>query len=548
MIECFDTVPPKTGPAAADLTWLQRIVDDLPVGLAVTGPDGRRLYANRTADVLAAEAEAAEQPSRAVRTTRQAVTVDGLSYDVAVSADATEQQKREDDLFRRAYFDDLTGLPNRRLMERSVDTLVEGDGSTRFALAFIDLDGFKHINDYYGHEVGDQLLVKMAARITQAIRASDLLARVGGDELLLLLAPVTSAEAVTDTVSRILKRLKEPFFIDGHEIFSSASIGVSLYPDHGESYSVLRVNADSAMYRIKSDTKGGVSLFDPHIGHAVTERMKVEQRLRTAIRDRRLCCAYQPKVDFRSDRVVGLEVLLRWRDEGGVIQAPGNFVDLAVELGLMNDITLQVLEETVRMTDTINDAFGPDTSISLNVAAKQATDVRFMRQFADALDATGDPTRFMVELTEEAFVAKTQFQTRVLPMLREVGAKVSIDDFGVGFSSLSALADITADEIKVDRSFITSVHKRPRSQSILGAIESLGQSLGMSVIVEGVETFEELAYLQSATRIRYAQGYYFSKPVVFDEDAQGTPLPVPSRHHQAARAAVMNRDGLNRAC
>ncbi len=532
---------PDPGPNASG--WLRRIVDDLPVGVAVSGPDGQTLYANRAAEALA---PASGPAPGAVRVLRRAVAVGSHAYDVAVTADATEERKREDELFRRAYFDDLTGLPNRRLMETSVDALIaEGGGTARFALAFIDLDGFKHINDYYGHDVGDQLLVKIADRIGRTVRSSDMLARVGGDELLLLLSPVSSVEAMTEALGRVLARLKEPFFIDGHEIFSSASIGVSLYPEHGRSYPVLRVNADSAMYRIKGDTKGGVSLFEPHLGHAVTERMKVEQRLRTAIRDRRLCCAFQPKVDFRSDRVMGLEVLLRWRDEQGTIQAPGKFVDLAVELGLMNDITLQVLEETVAMTDRINEAFGPDTTISLNVAAKQATDVAFMRQFAAALAATGSPTRFMVELTEEAFLAKTQFQTRVLPMLRDIGAGVSIDDFGVGFSSLSALADITADEIKVDRSFITAVHKRPRSQSILGAIESLGQSLGMSVIVEGVETFEELAYLQSATRIRYAQGFYFSKPVVFDETA-GEPWAPRNRQRATSRERPANREALNR--
>jgi EAL domain-containing protein (putative c-di-GMP-specific phosphodiesterase class I) len=243
--------------------------------------------------------------------------------------------------------------------------------------------------------------------------------------------------------------------------------------------------------------------------------------LRLAIRDRRLCCAFQPKVDFRSETVVGLEVLLRLRDEEGVIHPPGDFVNLAVELGLMDDITRLVLADTVGVIDRIDDSFGPQTTISINVAAKQADDFRFMRSFADALGATGYPERFVVELTEEAFLHKSQFQARVLPMLREVGAKISIDDFGVGYSSLSALADITADEIKVDRSFITAIHQRPRSQSLLKAIESLGVALGMSVIVEGVETFEELAYLEAATRIRLAQGYYFARPMFFDEIPRG---------------------------
>jgi EAL domain-containing protein (putative c-di-GMP-specific phosphodiesterase class I) len=175
-----------------------------------------------------------------------------------------------------------------------------------------------------------------------------------------------------------------------------------------------------------------------------------------------------------------------------------------------------VLDETVAAMDRIDEAFGPETTISINVAAKQAGNIEFMRSFADALKATNRAPRFMVELTEDAFLVKNQFQTDVLPMLRELGVRVSIDDFGTGYSSLSALADITADEIKIDRSFITDIHKRPRSQNVLKAIESLSIALGMSIVAEGVETFEELAYLQAATRIRYAQGFYYAKPFFLD--------------------------------
>jgi len=228
---------------------------------------------------------------------------------------------------------------------------------------------------------------------------------------------------------------------------------------------------------------------------------------------------------------------LRWRDEEGLIHPPGDFVNLAVELGLMDEITHLVLAQTIGAMDHINEAFGTASSISLNVAAKQADEPIFMRSLVDALDATGYASRFILELTEEAFLAKNRFQTLVLPMVREVGARVSIDDFGVGYSSLAALADITADELKVDRSFITDIHKRPRSQSILKAIESLAHALGMSIIVEGVETAEELVYLQAATRIRLAQGYYFSKPLFLNELSQGQTLshdlrnqPAPSRH------------------
>jgi diguanylate cyclase (GGDEF)-like protein len=463
--------------------------------------------------------------------------------------DVTEERAFEDDLFRRAYFDELTDLPNRGLIERHVEDLIAGGGTdgADFALAFIDIDNFKNINDYYGHAVGDGLLVKIARRISGELRPSDMLARLGGDEFLLLVSPLAGVEALREDVAHLLARLKQPFFIDGHEIFTSASIGVSLFPSHGTSYELLRRNADSAMYRVKSDIKGGVALFDRNMGHNATARMELEQRLRLAIRDHRFCCAFQPKVDIRSHEIVGVEALLRWRDEQGVIQAPGDFVNLAVELGLIDEIAHLVLAQTMEAIDKIDDVFGKGTSISLNVAAKQADDPRFMQSFVEALAATGCAERFMIELTEEAFFAKSRFQAQVLPKLRAIGTRVSIDDFGVGYSSLSALADITADEIKVDRSFITDIHKRPRSQSILKAIESLSNALGIAIIVEGVETFEELAYLQAATRIRYAQGYYFARPFSLDDDNAATPAgdartPALTREAEATRTPQWRRD------
>jgi EAL domain-containing protein (putative c-di-GMP-specific phosphodiesterase class I) len=288
--------------------------------------------------------------------------------------------------------------------------------------------------------------------------------------------------------------------------------------------------------------KGGAILFDASMGHAATARMAHEQRLRLAIRDRRFCCAFQPKVDLRTHAVVGLEVLLRWRDEQGLIQAPGDFVSLAVELGLINEITHLVLAETMRLIEDIDRVFGEQATISLNVAAKQAEDIKFMLAFIDALSATGCPKRFMIELTEEAFFAKSRFQSEVLPKLRSIGTKVSIDDFGVGYSSLAALADITADEIKIDRSFITDIHRRPRSQSVLRAIESLSHALGMSITAEGVETFEELAYLEMATSIHHAQGYFFSKPLMLDQPGRGLPYIGHRPASGAARELNAIRD------
>jgi cyclic di-GMP phosphodiesterase Gmr len=468
---------------------------------------------------------------------------------ISTSADITEQKAFEDQLFRSAYYDELTGLPTRRVIEHRANGLLkhEDPGHRKFALAFLDIDNFKHINDYYGHATGDALLAEFAKRLGRELRDSDMLARISGDEFLLLLNPIQNTLEVAEFIETTLARLSAPFFIDGSEIFASTSIGVSLSPDHGDNYDVLCQNADLAMYRVKNGGKGAAAFFDASMEHEALARMKVEQSLRLAILEKRFCCAFQAKVDIRTQEIKGIEALVRLRDNEGVIQAPGTFINLAVELGLIDELTLLVLAEIVRSIDLINDTFGADATISINVAAKQAGNAGFMQSFALALEATGFPQRFMIEVTEDAFVTKTYFQDEILPILRKIGVGISIDDFGIGYSSLSALADITADEIKIDRSFITDIHLRPRSQGILRAIESLSEALGMTVIAEGIESFEELAYLQAATNIRYAQGYYFSRPVFLEELKPAPQIPSDARVSLASRPVQESRPVAARA-
>jgi cyclic di-GMP phosphodiesterase Gmr len=486
-------------------------------------------------------------------TSHRPVHIAGRDLLLSSSADITEQKAFEDTLFRQAYYDELTGLPSRRVIEHRVNRLLQeeagfqGKASAGFALAFLDIDNFKHINDYYGHAIGDALLVEMTKRLGMTLRESDMLSRISGDEFLLLLNPVRSQEEVAEYLHFMLERIRAPFFIDGSETFASVSVGVSLYPEHGQSYDTLRQNADIAMYRVKNDGKGAAAFFDTSMEREALARTKIEQSLRLAILEKRFCCAFQPKVDIRTSDVKGIEALVRLRDDEGVIQAPGTFINLAVELGLIDELTHLVLAEIVKSIDSINETFGHDTTISINVAAKQADNPEFMRPFAQALERTGFPTRFMVEVTEDAFVTKTRFQDEILPIFRALGVGISIDDFGVGYSSLSALADITADEIKIDRSFITDIHKRPRSQGILRAIESLSEALGMTVVAEGIETYEELAYLQAATKIRYAQGFYFSKPIFLEDLNPATPLASESRGSFASRPAQESRPAYSRA-
>ena len=522
---------------------LNAIFNSLPVGVSVQSDDGTAVLENALAAQFSATSAVATEAAKAAASNDAPVTTEErviaasdragerslliarrpvrvLDRSLLLSAafDFTDRKKTEIELSKRAYFDELTGLPNGTLLQEHVrQLLVGGDGRRRFALAFLDIDNFKHINDYYTHAVGDALLLKVAQRITARIRPADMLGRISGDEFLLILDPLDSGDDLENLINDLLNELREPFLIQGYEILTSASIGVSLYPDHGITYEALRRAADTAMYRVKDGAKGAAALFDPDMGRAMAARMAQEQRLRLAVRDGRFCCAFQPKVDIRTQEVIGVEALIRLRDEDGVIQPPGQFIGLAVELGLIDDITYLALAAIVRSMDLLDDAFGPQATISINVAAKQAGEAKFMAGFCEELQATGCANRFMVEVTEDAFLAGSRFQTDFVPMLRAIGTRVSVDDFGTGYSSLATLADVTADEIKIDRSFITGIHQRPRSQSVLKAIEALSEALGMTVIAEGVETFEEVAYLQAATRIRFAQGYYFAKPIFLEE-------------------------------
>jgi cyclic di-GMP phosphodiesterase Gmr len=560
---------PQGVPTLAPLAVAQRaiailsgVIEQLPVGVSVQNRDGKFLLVNDlarrllalidgavpAADLDHAEGRAGDLCEAAIVAEECALGPNGegamlrlqrsvrLNDEVVrLSAflDITERKLVERQLAVRADFDQLTGLPNRSFVERHVELLIQ-ESDVPFAVAFLDVDDFKQINDYYGHAIGDALLIQLAKRLSRTIGSSDAVARISGDEFLLILRD--DGGRVAAVINEIIDSAKQPFIVDAFEICVSASIGVSFYPVHGLDYRALRHNADSAMYQIKRTKKGGAALFDPKIEQLASERTQVEQRLRLAIRDRRFRCAFQPKVDIYSGEIVGVEALIRLLDENGEVQQPNSFIKLAIELGLIDDLTHLAVTQIIDSIDRINDAFGADATIAVNIAAKQASDVDFMRSVAETLAATADPSRFIVEVTEEAFVARNQFQTLVLPMLREIGARVSIDDFGTGYSSLSALADITADEIKIDRSFITNIHERKRSQSILKAIESLANALGMTVIAEGVETLEELTYLRTMTRIRFAQGFYYAKPIFLED---GLPF---SRSEARPRASSRARE------
>jgi diguanylate cyclase (GGDEF)-like protein len=538
-------------PPEPDCSVLRAALAALPTAIEIFARGGERVFANPAAPKRAdepgggGEREQTIREGRAVLIERREFSADGRAYRVSAATDIDDQRRLQDELFQRAYFDELTQLPNRGFFEQAVGESTRSDADNpRFAVAVVAFDQFDAVNEFYGRSVGDALLEEAARRIAGQLDEADLAARTGGDEFSLLVASAPNVDHARAKIDRVVARFKDPFYVEGLEVLISASAGFALFPLHDASAAGLISKAEAALTQARRRSRGQTRVYDPALALRAQQRARLEQDLRLAVRDRRFLCALQPKVDFRSGQLDGLEVLMRWRDENGEAQSPGDSIVFAVNAGLMNEMTLLLFEKTLASLDAIDATFGPDLTLGFNIAASQAGDDRFMRAFADRLAASGRARRFMIELTEEALLRASQFQLQVAPMLRELGAKISIDDFGVGYSSLSTLAEVTADEIKVDRSFITAIHERPVNQGLLRAIESIGEALGTKVIVEGVETAQELAYLRERTGIRVAQGFFFSRPILLDEGASGARLAEDWR--EKARAPAPSRMGESR--
>lgn len=421
-------------------------------------------------------------------------------------------------LQHRANHDQLTGLPNRAYIQELVGSMIDRkEPGEKLALAFIDLDDFKRVNDVHGHAAGDALLKEVADRIRSQTRGTDIFGRISGDEFVIVLDPIGRRSDASGVVARMRESLRQPLRIDGAEIHPSASIGVAIYPAHGKDYETLRRHADMAMYRAKTSAKGSIAFFNRELGRIAVEKLKLEQRLRHALETRAFRCALQQKVDIRSHAVVGFEALLRWVDERGDVHRPGHFLPLASKLGLLDDMTFLLLDDLLGNLPFLDAQYGTTLRYSINISPVQATRNQFMQKLVQRLHASGRASSFMLELTEETIAATCSFQSHILPLLREGGIGLSIDDFGTGYSSLATIADLTADELKIDKSLITAIHERPRNQSILRAIESMGAALGLSVVAEGIETIEENLYLMAHTRLNIGQGYLFHKPELLTE-------------------------------
>jgi diguanylate cyclase (GGDEF)-like protein len=414
-----------------------------------------------------------------------------------------------------AEHDFLTGLPNRMLLNDRVGQAIAlaKRHMRKVAVLFLDLDGFKHINDSLGHPVGDKLLQSIAKRLVDCIRGSDSVSRQGGDEFVVLLLDLEHAEDAAVTARRMLEAVALPHCIDQHDLHVSASIGVSVYPDDGLDADTLIKNADTAMYQAKENGRRSFQFFKPAMNVRAVERQFIEEGLRRALEQRELVLHYQPKVNLMTGAITGAEALIRWTHPTRGPIAPADFIPVAEECGLILPIGAWVLREACVQARTWMDAGLPITSVAVNVSAMEFRDKNFLEGLFATLRETGlDPSFLELELTESVLMKRVEFTASILQALRKRGVQVAVDDFGTGYSSLSYLRKFPVDALKIDQSFVRQISTAGDDTTIVKAVIGMARSLKLRVIAEGVETLEEVAFLR-AYRCEEAQGYYFSRPV-----------------------------------
>ncbi|HMS42097.1 MAG TPA: EAL domain-containing protein, partial [Pyrinomonadaceae bacterium] len=434
------------------------------------------------------------------------------------NTDIHNQKLAESKLNHYARHDALTNLPNRvEFMSRLKDTIDRsfGNGWSRFAVLFLDLDRFKVINDSLGHDIGDKLLIAIAERLKSCVRPGDIVARLGGDEFTILLHRTGEIGDVEKIADRLQKRLSEPFQLGSYEVFTSVSIGIILSDgEHRQPEDYLR-DADSAMYRAKDAGKARYEIFDREMHVRNMNLLRIETDLRHALERHEFEVNYQPIVSLRTGKVVEFEALLRWRHPEYGLVAPNEFISVAEETGLIIPIGRWILEEACRQTVEWQKRFPAFKSvpISVNLSAKQLMHPNLTTQVREILFKTSLKAKCLqLEVTESTVMEHHETAQQVLNELHDIGAHISTDDFGTGYSSLSYLHRFPFDRLKIDRSFINRMDSNEKCEAIVRTLLLLGQNLNLEIVAEGIETEKQLRQLQNLG-CDYGQGYLFSKPV-----------------------------------
>jgi diguanylate cyclase (GGDEF)-like protein/PAS domain S-box-containing protein len=437
-----------------------------------------------------------------------------LTNYISINTDITDRKEKEELIHNLAYFDSLTQLPNRILFEERFHDKVSTLKRTqkKMAILFLDMDNFKHVNDTLGHVIGDKFLVQVALEIKKSLRESDTFARVGGDEFMIILDDLEDITQVLPTAQRIVKSFLNPVIVEGKELFTGVSIGISVYPDDSENYIELVKYADTAMYHVKESGKNDFQFYTESMNEKMTSRMKIQSNLRNAILNNEFFLEYQPKINLETHTVYGMEALIRWNHPTDGLIRPDIFIGIAEQTGQIYEIGLWVAAKAMQDTKDLQKD-GKYLVVSINVSSVQLENEFFINDICKvAYDIGLDKSYIELEITESHIMNNIEKALVTLQELSSRGFKISIDDFGTGYSSLAYLKKLPAQTIKIDRSFVLDIDKDDDDRSIVGAIIAMARSLGKDVIAEGSETQEHIDTLKYL-HCHKVQGYYFSRPI-----------------------------------
>ncbi|GAB4379487.1 MAG: hypothetical protein Kow00121_33750 [Elainellaceae cyanobacterium] len=428
-----------------------------------------------------------------------------------------ERQRMTDQLLREAHYDALTQLPNRLLFRQQLQKVYEQFQQhpyQQFAVLFLDLDRFKVINDSLGHSVGDELLVAVAQHLQAHLRPCDMIARLGGDEFGVLVSTISNLEEAIGVAQQLQQALSEPFHLRQYELFVSASIGIAFSDSAALTLESYLCNADIAMYQAKSLGRSNYAIFDTKMHINTVSRLQREIDLRRAIDQGNLRLHFQPIISLDTSQVIGFEALIRWYQPNGEIVSPSDFIPLAEETGLIISMGWWVLQESCyQLRDWQIKWIRPDLMMSINLSSIQFSQPGLVDHISRILDITGlDPKCLRIEITESTLMQNFDAAAEILNRLKALGLQLYLDDFGIGYSSLSTLYELPIDALKIDRSFIKGIDKDERHLAIVKTIVSLSENLKMAVVAEGIETAEQLDLLRSLG-CNLGQGYYFSPPL-----------------------------------
>lgn len=414
-----------------------------------------------------------------------------------------------------AYHDALTILPNRHLLhDRLQQALAQSKRSGKLAaLLFLDLDGFKRINDTLGHGIGDLLLKSVAKRLKTTVRQVDTVARLGGDEFTIVLLEINHAQDAKDVAQKILKVISQPYKIEEHELFVTASVGISIYPDDGSDIESLIRKADIAMYRAKGQGKNNYQVYNLSMDAKFFERLTLENSLRKAVENEELVAYYQPQVDLRTGEITGVEALVRWQHQKFGLVPPDKFIPLAEETGVILEIDEWMMKTACRQIKNWEREGIANIRVAVNLSTRQFRQKNLTEKVAQILnDSAVQPENLCLEITENEVMHNIETTVEILQALKKMGVLLSLDDFGTGYSSLSYLKRFPIDVLKIDRTFVNGIPSDRDDTAISTAIVVLAHSMELKVIAEGVEKSEQIAFLQSL-QCDEIQGFYFSRPL-----------------------------------